>query len=216
MTQPPPTNDHPSFDTPYQRGSDYPRHYRDHRFCVGSGPRTHHRELRAIEGLLAAGSQREGLWLDMPSGAGRLSPHLPGPATLVDRDRSMLAAAGAGSPRVQARARELPFADDHFVGALCMRLLHHIPRSAERVAILTELRRVTDGPILLSFFHSLCLQHLRRVVTRALRLKPRSGRCAVRVAQIRRDLEAAGLRAVADAPLLPWISEQWLIRAERL
>jgi hypothetical protein len=209
-----PTREPPP-DTPYRRDSDYPRRYRDDRFRSASGPRTHRREVAALKRLLAKASFRPGPWLDVPAGAGRLTAFLPSAAVQVDRSPDMLRAAPAdSSARVCASATALPFADDTFAGALCHRLLHHIPTSAERVRILAELARVTDGPVVLSVFHAVCLQNARRTLARRLG-KRRSGRTAITLARILADLRDAGLRARAFAPLLPLVSEQWLILAER-
>ncbi|MBK8974466.1 MAG: class I SAM-dependent methyltransferase [Planctomycetes bacterium] len=201
--------------TPYRRPPGYAAFYRDERFCSGTGSRTDRRERRAIAALLRGAPCAAGPWLDVPSGAGRLSGLLPGPVVQVDVDPAMLVACGAGSRRARASAHELPFADDAFAGALCMRLLQHLPTRAERVAVLAELRRVTRGPLIVSFFHAGSVQHLRRAL-RARLGRPRSGRSAIALRTMLADLHAAGLRAVAVRALAPLWSEQWLVRCERL
>jgi len=125
----------------------------------------------------------------------------------------MLQACDGDVPRVCASVHQLPFADQTFAGTLCMRLLHHIPESEERRRILAELRRVSKGPVIVSFFHSVCLQNARRQLARRLG-KTRSGRCAVRYSTIKGDLAAAGLEVVAARPLLRFVSEQWLLLAQ--
>lgn len=203
-------------ETPYTRETGYAERYRDRRFTVGTGGRTDRLEVRAIQRLLALAARDnciDGTWLDAPSGAGRLSGLLPGNAIRSDRDLTMLQACDEDSPRVCASVHQLPFDDQVFAGALCMRLLHHIPGSEERRHILAELRRVSRGPVILSFFHSVCLQHARRLVARRLG-KTRSGRCAIRFSVLRGDLAAAGLKVVATRPLLRFVSEQWLVLAE--
>ena len=205
--------------TPYVRPEGYAEHYRDRRFAIGSGPRTHRREARAIRALLATAAPGASPtsdvrpWLDAPSGTGRLSDLLPGPVVQVDRHAPMLAACPGDAPRIAASVHELPFADAAFAGVLCHRLFHHLPTPDERVAVLRELARVTDGPILLSFFHAGSVQHLRRTVRRRFG-KTRSGRVAVSLRQMLRDADAAGLRLAAARPLLPLISEQWVVRLE--
>lgn len=140
---------------------------------------------------------------------------LPQPVILVDRDLGMLRACQDDFDRICARALALPFADKTFCGALCMRLLQHIPSPVERRAILRELARVTDGPILLSYFNAFTLQHGRRVISRMLG-KPRSGRGAISARQFARDLHSAGLAQVAARPLVPMISEQHLVLVRAL
>ena len=149
--------------------------------------------------------------MNVPAGAGRLSDLLPGPAFQVDRAHEMLVAAPGARPKVRASAQHLPFADRTFAGALCHRLLHHVAGSDERVAILSELARVTRGPILASFFHRVSVQSLRRGIARRLG-KRRSGRSSITLRRFVRDASRAGLVVDSVAPLLPLWSEQWLVR----
>ncbi len=172
------------------------------------------REQRALAELLAACNAAPGSWLDMACGTGRLSSLLPEPVILLDRNMAMLELCATEHSRVNARALQLPFADDSFSGALCMRLLQHIPNHSERSAILRELARVTRGPIIVSFFHSLSLQHGRRLLARVLG-KQRSGRNAISLRQFARDVHAAGLRQLDARALSPYVSEQRLALLER-
>jgi ubiquinone/menaquinone biosynthesis C-methylase UbiE len=126
----------------------------------------------------------------------------------------MLQACPPGLPRICASATALPFPDGTFTGALCMRLLQHLPHAKERTRILAELRRVTDGPVLVSFFDSRTLQHVRRVLRRATG-KTRSGRCAITRTAFARELEAAGLRPLAWLALRRFIAEQTLVLTVR-
>jgi hypothetical protein len=201
-------------DTPYVRPAGYAEHYRDRRFAGGSGPATHRREQRAIRRLLRRAPSVPGPWLDAPSGAGRLTELLPGPTIQVDRDVAMLRSAPDRWPKVCASCTRLPFADDAFAGSLCLRLLHHVPTSAERVAILGELRRVTRGPIVVSFFWSVTLQHARRLLARRLG-KVRSGRHAITLRRLCRDAADAGLAVAAMVPIAPFVSEQCVALLQR-
>lgn len=200
-------------ETPYQREPGYPERYRDLRFQTGHGPRTDRRERQAVAALLAQANCRAGPWLDVPCGTGRLSHLLPGPVVRVDRDPGMLRACTAGS-LCCASAAALPFADATFAGSLCMRLLQHVPEAGERTRILAELRRVTDGPVLVSFFDSHSVLHLRRVLRRATG-KTRSGRHAISRSTFTRDLHGAGLRPLAWHGLRRFIAEQTLVLAVR-
>ena len=202
-------------ETPYRREEGYPERYRDRRFAVGSGQRTNRLEVQAIRQLLAmTDGNPDTPWLDAPCGAGRLSDLLPGPVVRSDRSLAMLQACQGEATRVCGSVHQLPFADRSFAGTLCMRLLHHIPGSEERRQILTELRRVSQGPVIVSFFHSISLQHARRQLARRLG-KTQSGRCAIRFSVLRADLAAAGLQVVATRPLLRFVSEQWLVLAQQ-
>ncbi|MEZ5962684.1 MAG: methyltransferase domain-containing protein [Planctomycetota bacterium] len=204
----------PPTESPYVREPGYAERYRDRRFHTGSGPRTHARETAAIAALLRRAEVGDGAWLDVPSGAGRLSDACPQPVVQVDRDVSMLRAcpAAAGRRRVCASALRLPFGDGTFAGVLCVRLLQHIAPAGERVALLRELARVSRGPVLLSYFDAASLQHWRRQARRALG-KTRSGRCAVRWSRLVAELKVAGLRPIVRRPLRRWISEQTLVLA---
>jgi len=197
-------------ETPYEREPGYALRYRDERFRSASGPGTDRRERRALRQLLAGGSWPAGPWLDAPCGAGRLSGELPGPAVQVDRDPAMVAACAPGHRRACASVHALPFADGTFAGALCHRLLQHVPGTAERVAILRELARVTRGPLVVSFFDALCLQHLRRRLRTALG-RPPSQRSAVGRGQFLRELAAAGLRPLRVRALRRFVAEQTLV-----
>lgn len=198
----------------FERPPGWELEYRDRRFHSGSGPGTDRRERRALRALLARAGARPGTWLDVPSGAGRMSELLPGPVVAVDHSLEILRAIQAPrGPRLRASAFELPFADASFAGVLCHRLLHHVPLASDRVRILAELRRVSEGPVIASFFHAVSLQNARRALARRLRGKRRSSRGGITLRAFLRDLAAAGLELVAARPLLPFVSEQWLVLA---
>ena len=93
-----------------------------------------------------------------------------------------------------------------------MRLLHHIPTSEERRRILSELRRVTRGPVIFSFFHAVCVQNLRRQIGRSLGRR-HTGRTAVRWRILREELRSVGFEVVATRPLARFVSEQWIVLA---
>lgn len=201
-------------ETPYVREPGYAERYRDRRFRTGHGAATDARERDALRRLLARCDRRPGPWLDVPCGAGRMADELPQPVVLVDRDPAMVAAAPATRPRACASAAALPFADAAFAGALCHRLLQHIPTAVERIDILCELARVTQGPIVVSFFDSCSLQHARRTVRRFFG-KTRSGRAAVTRRRFAAELAAAGLAPVAMLALRRFVSEQTLVLCAR-
>ncbi len=199
----------------YVRHEGYAAHYRDQRFATGSGPRTHRREVAAIKQLLRHPMLTTGAWLDVPSGAGRVSGLLPQPVFQVDRDKAMLAACAHGvtSRQVCASALHLPFADASFAGVLCLRLMQHLD-TAQRQHAIREFARVTRGVVLFSYFEARSVQSWRRTIRRAFG-KTRSGRTAVAWPALRGELAAAGLRVLARRPLLRFLSEQTLVLAAR-
>ncbi len=202
-TQPEPENT-------YEREPGYAHRYRDRRFATGSGPRTHRREVDAIRALLELTPATD-QWLDVPSGAGRLSPLLPGSVAQVDRDPDMLRACAPGHPRACASAMALPFADQAFGGTLCMRLMQHLPAADQRIACLRELRRVSTDWLLVSFFDARSLQHWRRRARSFVGRKSR--RVAITAARFEAELRTAGWELVTARPLLRFVSEQWIVLA---
>lgn len=125
------------------------------------------REMRVVAKALDEAVQMAGgepALLDYPCGAGRFaklfagragaylagdhSPHMVGLAAEVVRG------CGLGGKLVGTVVNDLRKTglDDGCVDIVaCMRLLHHFPGRADRVAILAELRRVSRGPLLVSF-----------------------------------------------------------------
>lgn len=201
-------------ETPYQREPGYAERYRDRRFRTGSGTATDRRERVVLRQLLASTRWPAGPWLDAPCGAGRLSDELPGPVVQVDRDPDMVRACPGDRPRACASVHALPFADATFAGALCHRLLQHIPTAAERRTILAELARVTRGPLVVSFFDAHSLTSLRRRLRRWFG-KPRSGRSAQSRATMLADLRASGWCPVAVVGLRRFLAEQTLVLCNR-
>lgn len=201
-------------ESPYQREPGYAERYRDRRFATGTGAATDRRERRALRALLRRAHDElpwpEGPWLDAPSGAGRLSDELPAPVVRADRDPAMVRAAGPDLWRCCASVHALPFRDDAFAGVLCMRLVQHLRDGPERVRVFSELARVSRGPIVVSFFDSTSLQHLRRRLG-GLRGKRRSGRFAVPRRTFRDELQQAGLEVVAMRALRRFFGEQTLV-----
>jgi hypothetical protein len=202
-------------ETPYRREVGYAERYRDRRFQSGSGPATDRAERAALRSVLARCQAPTGLWLDAPSGAGRLSDELPGTVVQVDRDPRMVQAAGTAHRRACASVHALPFADATFAGVLCHRLLQHIPTPTERMAILRELARTSSSIVVVSFFDRCSLQHGRRVVRRWLG-KTVSGRSAVSRRELFAELAAAGLEPVATAALRRFVGEQTLVACRKV
>ena len=197
-------------ESPYNREPGYAERYRDRRFQTGTGSRTDVRERKAIARLLRNATIPNGLWLDAPCGAGRLSLEVPGKAVLVDRDPNMVVAADNHTLRACASVHALPFGDDSFAGVLCMRLLQHIATPDERITILRELARVSRGPIVVSFFDACSLQHLRRRL-RPLLGKRRSGRFALSRRSFEKELATSGLEMHSMRALARFVGEQTIV-----
>ncbi len=124
---------------------------------------SHHRdEQLARKALHMAGDP--GLVLDLPCGAGRFWPLLaekPNRSIIgADNSADMLSTACASQPadvvkRVQplqtsAFAIDLP--DNAVDSIFCMRLLHHVGQSSDRMALLREFQRVTRDSVIVSLW----------------------------------------------------------------
>lgn len=176
--------------------------------------RTDRREKEIVAELLDRCSPR-GVALDVPCGAGRFLPILRQWAAVTaggDASLAMLrqAAAEGAAWLFQADAARLPVADRSADVVLCMRLLHHLPESAARGALLAELARVSRRWLVVSFFDRASFQALRARLRRQARARVAIGR-----ADLEREAAAAGWRLVAVRYVARGISEQALALLER-
>lgn len=205
--------DHPA-RAPYRDEGTAEAYARD-RFTRGTGPETDRRERAILGELLSATALPAGaLVLDCPAGAGRMSSLLAARGFRVvsaDQSPAMLAhaatalrATGRGVGAAVADATALPFRGGAFDLVLCHRLIHHLPTAEERSALLRSLRAVSRRWVLMSWFDSFSLQHLRRAVRRPLRT---SRRHAVRASVLEREAAQAGLRTRTVRALRPLVSE---------
>jgi SAM-dependent methyltransferase len=155
----------------------------------------------------------EGVALDAPCGAGRMTPVLLEHArrvTAVDLSPAMVAEARAaladaiavgqvvlGTGSVDA----LPFDDGAFDTAVCWRLLHHVTDRAARVRILAGLARVARGAVIVTVADAgtwkARLQRWRRRDRRCVRLD---------VDDLAAEAAAAGLSVRATRRLASWFS----------
>lgn len=130
------------------------------------------REYALLQRLLES-QPRSQVLLDLPSGGGRLSPRLsPHTDLLVEADigfGQLLYGREqhAGEDErvwMTASAFHIPFRDRSVDGVVCCRLCHHLPTAAERERLLTELLRVSQRFVIMTFFdHHSMKNHLRRL-----------------------------------------------------
>lgn len=162
-----------------------------------------------VRALSEAGAR--GPLLDSPCGTGRFLPVLSalGPAAAVDASVPMLTRArgafhGNTICFLNAALPRLPFQDRVFGATVCLRFLHHLHDDEDRLASLAELRRVCEGPIVISLFLSGNYQALRR------RRKDRTRGESRRFILDRPHLDAlaarAGLEVLRSRSLLPGVS----------
>ncbi len=104
------------------------------------------------------------------------------------------------------------FDDDFFDAVVCNRLLHHYPDSALRARALTELARISRGPVIVSFFWnfslSACWYHFRNY----LKGKKPVDRVPINVKELQCDGKEAGLRLDRIIPMRHGISKQTYAR----
>ena len=118
------------------------------------------RELSIVsKALVRAGTS--GRVLDVPCGAGRLTPTLLRhaehvtcvdlSASMVDEARDALAAFGDRVDFAVGSADALPFDHDAFDTVVCHRLVHHMETAEERAGVFAELSRVAERAVVCSF-----------------------------------------------------------------
>ena len=177
-------------------------------------PARERRERRAFERLLR--HLEPGLQLDVPCGAGRLAASLAGKGRVIGADASepMISEARAATgyaALAMADAFALPFKDGAFAGAACVRLLHHL-RADDRRRVLAELRRVTRGPFIVSYYDAATFQAWKAKRKRAAK----GSRKPVARAEFAADLASQGLVALAFSRPLPFIAEQTFVAVGRV
>ncbi len=190
---------------------------RARRYATARFPRARdRREQRALARLVPL--LGPGRVLDLPCGAGRMADVLAplGPVIGADWNEGMVHEARERrcyAATLRADAFHLPFADGAFAAAACIRLLHHLPKD-DRRRVLAELRRVTCGPFVVSWFDRATLQALRAAPKR--RDRDRGSRRAISRSEFLSDLEATGLGWIRAARPLPLVAEQTLVVVGRI
>lgn len=171
-------------------------------------------EKRALERALDA-IPRGASVLDLPCGTGRLTGILLDRGyrvTGADSSPAMVARAqglwSTTAPQVRFEVRDAlntTYADGAFDGVVCNRLFHHFLEPGVRRAALAELKRVTKGAIVVSFFNLNSLGAWSRKIRYALQGREIKDRIAISPATFRADCEAVGLtlkEVVLARPLL--------------
>ena len=88
----------------------------------------------------------------------------------------------------------MPFAGATFDVSLCLRLLHHLPRPI-RARVLTEIARVTERVLFVTFFHPFALHYLERRVKACIKRRP-SDRYSNTSGWLKSVLEPSGFQLV--------------------
>ena len=163
-----------------------------------------HFERRAIRRALAITGARSATVLDVPCGAGRLTPLLlPVSSRLVSCDYSpaMLRVFRRmhGKPCFVGSAFDLPFADRAFDVVFSARLSHHIESDARRADYLREIMRIAAGWVIVTIFDRNSLKNRLREISR--RWSGKRSKHAFARADLERIAREAGFSVAAGLPL---------------
>ncbi|QDU85576.1 hypothetical protein Pla163_27080 [Planctomycetes bacterium Pla163] len=178
------------------------------------------RDPRAVAGLLATQLARPGRVLDVACGTGRLRAAIEGLGHLwIGCDASADQLGAASGARVRASAERLPFPTRSFDAVVACRFLHHLGSDRALTAVVSELVRVSRGPIVASFWDSDTWPFLLRRSDGAAPLgtarRDDSGRVARRIARIEEIFAAAGAPVVRVARPVWRLSAQTFVLARR-
>lgn len=160
--------------------------------------------------------------LDFPCGSGRLLGILKEQGFKVsgaDSSASMLEQVREhyGEDEVRLYERDVfssGFADNEFDAVICNRLFHHFIKSEDRKKAITELARISKGPVIFSFFNTYSLTMTYRILRKRLKGKKSTDRVAVPLAIIRNEVEECGMKIVTDIPKHWGISAMWYVIME--
>lgn len=195
------------------------------RYATRHGNRRDRREQRCMDKALA-GAAPGAKVLDLPCGAGRLTPMLVQLGFVVtgaDCSPHMVAqaeglwrAACRDRPELLPKARfevkdvmNTGYADRHFDVVICNRLFHHFTEGETRRAALAELRRICAGRIIVSFFSAFALDALRFQLRNLLRRRTPRDRIPISLSELEADAQAAGLTVQRTLATRWGISPQW-------
>jgi len=187
------------------------------------------REQGCIAAALRACNLPQGATvLDLPCGAGRLAPMLvdmgyqlteaDNSPHMVDQARLAWLSTAGNDPKRLDRAKfevqdvmKTTFPDRHFDAVICNRLLHHFVEPATRVRALTELARISKGPVIVSFFNSFALDAVKFKLKYALSRRTPNDRVPLPLTAFTTAARAAGLHLDHAYPFRWGISPQWYV-----
>ena len=106
-------------------------------------------------------------------------------------------------------ATNIELDDNSFDCVVSVRLLGHTP-SKERIKILKEFKRLSKDWVIITFYHSNCLQGFLRKF-KGIIFGERRIWFPVNTKQIENELAEVGLEKVAVYPILKYISETWVV-----
>lgn len=205
-----------AYDT--ERASAYHRHHEKNLRTRISTARERQLAARALATLRVTDSV-----LDLACGTGRFWPVIDQRATTIvalDNSEAMLHEAVAhGRPNPQrlpvcGSAFRLPFRDRSFDVVVCMRFLHHLAHSEDRIDALTEFRRVARRGAVVSLWTDGSRQARRRLQKQDIAALPGGfgRRVCIERTTIERDFAAAGFHDPVGFDFAPGLS-MWRVYA---
>jgi SAM-dependent methyltransferase len=195
-----------------------------------SGLGTDRREKRCIiEALDIAGITAGSSVLDCPCGAGRLIPILKKfgfTVTGADISASMVElarqhAGPQGENCLDEKDRfcvtnlfHSGFEDGQFDGVVCHRIFQYFSEPGERLLALRELRRISSGPVIVSFLCNWSIDALWRSIRSALGLA-RLRKCPpISPLTFAKEIRSAGFRIKCWIAMRPFLSRRWYVVLE--
>ncbi len=172
------------------------------------GTKKHIREMKALE-IAVGGIPRNSRVLDFPCGTGRLYPLLEEmgyQVTAVDSSYHMAAIArqnrqdpGAQGPGFAVSdVLKTAFCDNAFDAVICNRLFHHFYEKEIRRTALSELARISKGPIVISYYSTHCLDAVTFRIKNGLRKRNPTDRVPIPPSVLAQDARASGLNVVRE------------------
>lgn len=195
--------------------------YDQKRFRSWKGKLADHLEKNAIARLLedlAPGS----LILDVACGTGRITKFLYEKnykawgvdisAEMLETARQNLSVQNGEVKFFQGEAENLPFAPRLFEAVFAIKLLGHVPPE-QRIGILRELKRVSRGKVVVSYYYSSILHNFKRRLKKVLK-KTCSPWYPVTRRELAREVESAGLKISREIPVARFLSETKILLLE--
>ena len=174
--------------------------------------------LRLLERALAralAGVDGRRLVLDVPCGTGIIGDYLAARGFRIvgaDISPAMLEVARERAHALGLLRADLeapPWRPGSFAAVVCARFLMHLPAES-RPRVLATLAALTHGPLVATVCHPYTVKSLgrwiRRLLGRPAKRSPRLTRRALAA-----EVETAGLRLERVIPVLPLLSEVWVV-----
>jgi ubiquinone/menaquinone biosynthesis C-methylase UbiE len=190
------------------------------RFAHGARRKIDQREQRAVRNIFSQLADCLTV-LDIPSGAGRFLDNLgmenrrviemDVALEILQSGRNCVKRPEQALAFIQADASRLPLRDDAVDGVFCNRLLHHLPSTGGRRAILRELQRVTRRYAVVSFFDYLAFGGLRMFLKR-LKGRKVNYEGQATLDQFRSEVTGCGFQireVVATGPI--WVAQKYFV-----